>query len=105
MFLSPTPLPILPSPENLAKHSPEKAREIVDEWTKGWENKRKIDEENFEYALERIKLCSFVYHFKYSFRTHNYDPFTREHYSWCPHNEWFNNEEQKFIKSFEQYRN
>lgn len=50
----PAPVPVLLSPENLAKLSKEDVEKTVQNWEDGWKRKNAEDKINFEYALARI---------------------------------------------------
>lgn len=106
----PARVPVLPSPENLAKLSKEDAEKIFEEWEQGWERKHAEDKVAFEYALARITMCFSLHHMSRSlnfFAVGNSSSLTKfEHvncYSWCPYEKWFVSN-QKFIDSFEMYR-
>lgn len=102
----PARVPILPSPENLAKLSKEDAEKTVQKWENGWKNKNEQDKINFEYALARMTMCFSLRNMgkHMSLFGDNRLDFTHtDCYSWCPYDEWFVNNE-KFIDSFEMYR-
>lgn len=102
----PAPVPVLLSPESLAKLSKEDAEKTVQDWENGWKNKNEQDKINFEYALARMTMCFSLRNMgKYTslFGDNRLDFTHTNCYSWCPYDEWFVNNE-KFIDSFEMYR-
>lgn len=102
----PVPVPVLLSPDNLAKLSKEDAEKTVRNWENGWKNKNEQDKINFEYALTRMTMCFSLRNMgkHTSLFGDNRLDFTHTNcYSWCPYQEWFVNNE-KFIDSFEMYR-
>lgn len=102
----PTPVPVLLSPENLAKLTREEAEKTVSKWEKGWARKNEQDKINFEPALVRMTMCFSLNNMGKSFTLFGRNKKDYEHtncYSWCPYDEWFVNNE-KFIDSFEMYR-
>lgn len=106
--ISPMPVPVLLSPENLERLSPEDAEKVFKEWEKGWSAKNEQDKVNFEYALARMTMCFSLNNMGKHFTIFGENKVQYEHvnlncYSWCPHSEWFVNNE-KFIDSFEMYR-
>ena len=102
----PASVPVLPSPENLAKLSKKDVEKVFEEWEKGWEKKSAEDKVAFEHALARMTMCFSLRNMgkHTSLFGDNRLDFTHTNcYSWCPHDEWFVNNE-KFIDSFEMYR-